>query len=172
MAAYCLSGQESAVRFRLFLLLCLTVSNAYAGEVSLVEAALECRNVEKDTQRLACYDRLPLDDAPDSVITEAVTATAVSVDASDRADAEGNFGFEFSVKDAAESLESEVTEVRKNAKGGLVVTLANGQVWQQTDSQRLFLSDGDSVTLYRGAFSAFYLAVDGKGRRYRFARVK
>ena len=160
------------MQFRLFLLLCLTVSTVYAGEVSLVEAALECRSLEKDTQRLACYDRLPLNDTRESAITEAVTATAASADASGRADAEGNFGFEFSVKDAPESLESEVTGVQRNAKGGLVVTLANEQVWQQTDSQRLFLSEGDSITLYRGAFSAFYLAVDGKGRRYRFARVK
>lgn len=160
------------------------------------EAVQSCRALSVESERLACYDNVSLEtDLPVAEVahseSEAMTSTiaVVPVIASDAtaestkdlpADSstdaypspEENFGLEFSVKDAPQKLTSEIVAVRKNAKGGVILSLANDQVWQQSGMERLFLDEGQSVTIHRGAFSAFYLAVNDKGRRYRFARVK
>ena len=173
----------------------LTVqAHATAPSGSLDEAIADCRAITTATDRLDCYDAIKLEEelaaseavmpdvseaavamAPDDAAIGAVAAagSAAVVDPVDeRPSEEEEFGFEFDVKDALQSVTSDVTEVRKNAKGGLVLTLVNGQVWQQSDGQTLFMDEGDTVTITRGAFSAFYLTKDGKGRRYKFARVQ
>ena len=85
---------------------------------------------------------------------------------------QADFGFEFHTKESLQTMTSEIVEIRKNAKGGLILTLSNKQVWQQSDGQTLFLDEGDRIIITRGALSAFYLTKDSKGRRYKFARVQ
>lgn len=140
-------------------------ANAAASSSALEEAIADCRVVTSAIGRLDCYDAIEL-----GGVQAGTAAVIETVD--ERPGEEEEFGFEFDVKDALQSVTSDVTEVRKNAKGGLVLTLVNGQVWQQSDGQTLFMDEGDTVTITRGAFSAFYLTKDGKGRRYKFARVQ
>ncbi len=170
----------------------LVVSALIAGLMSCPQYSLAattlhdqleaCRSISDAIERLGCYDGIGLETlATDAVVEDVQPATVAAAEASETPEAaeaaevaevaEENFGYEFSVKDVPEKLTSTVVSVRKNAKGGLVVTLANGQVWQQSGTERLFLDAGESVTILRGAFSAFYLVVNDKGRRYRFARV-
>lgn len=159
---------------RYLLILVSLLISQIVGAAELEDALRSCRVLAVEADRLACYDRIVVErrDVEAAASTEQQTAARDASPEPASPTAEEKFGFEFSVKDAPESLISTIADVRKNAKGGLVLTLANDQIWQQSDSQRLFLDAGDSVTIYRGAFSAFYLAVDGKGRRYRFARVE
>ncbi|TNF86730.1 MAG: hypothetical protein EP301_08120 [Gammaproteobacteria bacterium] len=172
-------------------------TKAAASDGQLRKALAECRAVTTAIGRLDCYDAIALEESaaissPGNAEAEAtrvesaptgadssaagavagVATTAALEPAGDRPSEEEAFGFEFDVKDALQSVTSDITEVRKNAKGALVLTLANGQVWQQSDGQTLFLDEGDSVTISRGALSAFYLTKDGKGRRYKFARAR
>ena len=150
---------------------------AIAGEnastqVRLHDAITQCRSLTATVERLDCYDAIVLGESstPGPTLTTDVSAQESQRDGGSP---EGtDFGFEYDVKDATQSMISDVNQVRKNAKGGLVLTLGNGQVWQQSDGQTLFLDEGDSVTITRGALSAFYLSKDGKGRRYKFARVQ
>lgn len=53
-------------------------------------------------------------------------------------------------------------------------TLANGQVWEVTDSgTRLSVSvENPTITIERGMFDAWYLRVDGYNARARVKRVK
>ncbi len=166
------------------------VATAGSAEDRLQAAIAECRAVTTAIGRLDCYDAIALPDvvvasegaavgvaeneaasgAAEAAVAAGVTAQATAGEA--RAAEEAEFGFEFDVKDALDSVTSDVNEIRKNAKGGLVLTLANDQVWQQNDGQLLFLDEGDSVTITRGALSAFYLMKEGKGRRYKFTRVR
>lgn len=149
-------------------------------EDRLHDAIANCRLLTTAIARLDCYDAIALQKtelASASVTTENGAASARAAQSGaphDRTaqDEEAEFGFEFDVKDALQSVTSDITRVQKNAMGGLVLTLANGQVWQQNDGQTLFLDEGDSVTITRGALSAFYLTRDGKGRRYKFSRVQ
>ena len=179
------------------LLLMLTAmaggANAADSDSELSRAMADCRAITTAIGRLDCYDAIVLGEASASSeveTTEAAAGVPTGADASaapaaaasgsaalteaveERPSPEEEFGFEFDVKDALQSVTSDITEVRKNAKGGLVLTLANGQVWQQSDGQTLFLDPGDNVTISRGALSAFYLTKDGKGRRYKFSRAR
>ena len=146
----------------------------------LHDALSDCRSLTTAVARLDCYDAIVLPEA--EVMSDSAAAVlgaagaevmqneTSEVPAAENEEAE--FGFEFDVKDALQSVTSDISRVQKNAMGGLVLTLANGQVWQQNDGQTLFLDEGDSVTITRGALSAFYLTRDGKGRRYKFSRVQ
>jgi len=139
----------------------------------------ECREVSDDVLRLVCYDALTVETVPEEpaatpapVAVTATTAAVATEQATAPEPASDDFGQEFNVNEKAQTMTSSVIEVRKNAKGGLVLTLANDHVWQQSGSERLFVKEGQNVTVHRGAFSAFYLSVEGNGRRYRFARVR
>jgi hypothetical protein len=166
--------------------ICLAAVPVQAGatgvltEGQLHDAIATCRLQTTAITRLDCYDAIALPEAEiaselattDSGAASAKAAQSGAPQSRTAQDEEAEFGFEFDVKDALQSVTSDVTRVQKNAMGGLVLTLANGQVWQQNDGQTLFLDEGDSVTITRGALSAFYLTRDGKGRRYKFTRVQ
>ena len=173
------------------------VASSGVAANELQNAIEDCRRVTTAIARLDCYDAIALtetaassdsaqaespanpeadvpagESAPAAAGVASAATAAVAATADERANEEEEFGLELDVKDALQSVTSEVTAERANAKGGLVLTLANGQVWQQMDGQKLFLDVGDTVTIERGALSAFYLTRDGKGRRYKFSRVQ
>jgi len=165
------------------LLLAIVLMSA-AVDASLEASVTDCRTLPDDAARLQCYDAAVDGSADVAAATqpagaEAPTAaTAVRADESPPADvasaaaAEAEFGFEDHVKGAPNRLTGSVTETARNAKGGLIITLDNGQVWQQTGGERLFLDPGDTVYLFRGAMSAFYLSLSTSGRRYRVSRIR
>lgn len=159
----------------------MSAGGAGAGVGSGLEAAvLDCRTRFDDAERLACYDaaidgrlgsRLP--DATGAAEVPAETAAVPESPKGEPGEAvEAEFGFEDRVENVPSQLVGRVTRTDRNAKGGLVVTLANGQVWQQTGGERLFMDPGDTVYLFRGAMSAFYLSTSPNGRRYRISRVR
>ena len=151
--------------FLLFGLLFGLLASA-AALADLEDELAQCRSISDDAPRLVCYDAIGA--VGPGVGAIAPESAAVSTTTAE----EEGFGLEYDVKDAQQQIVSTVVAVRKNAKGGLVVTLANDQIWQQSGSERLYLDEGDPVTIHRGALSAFFLSVDDKGRRYRFSRVR
>jgi hypothetical protein len=61
--------------------------------------------------------------------------------------------------------------------GGFTVTLANGQVWNQTDGQPRFARWRDApgahkVTIWKGALNTFNLGFDDETDRYKVRRLK
>lgn len=76
---------------------------------------------------------------------------------------------------AAEELKATITELSTMAHGELVLTLDNGQMWQQKTSDRaLRLNVGDQVTIKRGSLASFLLTSEAKGAKgsMRVTRVK
>jgi hypothetical protein len=69
-----------------------------------------------------------------------------------------------------------VTRVTINALGKFTVTLANGQVWRQGESDTgvaRFKNDGkETVTITRGFLDAYSLKIDGKWGTYKVKRIK
>ena len=59
----------------------------------------------------------------------------------------------------------------KSAYGEQIITLDNGQVWRQTDSVRLKLVEGQSVTIKRGALGSFFISKENANKRIRAKRV-
>jgi hypothetical protein len=72
-----------------------------------------------------------------------------------------------------EQLTAKVTEVEKLPAGGLVLTLDNGQMWQQKTADRgIRVKVGDQVTIKRGVLNSFLLTSASNNGSMRVARVK
>jgi hypothetical protein len=62
-----------------------------------------------------------------------------------------------------ESITQEVAAVTRKKDGELVVTLANGQVWTQLETdRRARVSVGDTVTIKRAALGSYLLVTESK----------
>lgn len=75
----------------------------------------------------------------------------------------------------AEQLTATVTEVSTLAHGELLLTLDNGQVWQQKPGDRgMRVKAGDEVSIKRGSLNSFLLTSKAKGASgsMRVSRVK
>lgn len=117
---------------------------------NVTDAMLECRKLEKNKDRLACFDRVMTDAfGVDEVIEERRTS---------------DFGLpEREVRDEG-VLEAVITAIALDPSMGLGrVTLDNGQVWQTTSNGSLLprLRTGQTVTIARGGFSGYRLRVEG-----------
>ena len=133
-----------------------------AGTVE--QGLADCAGIDAEQQRLVCFDTLARDVAtgPKPVTSEPPEEPSTET-----------FGLEH--KDPNLGGDSElraiVTGINKTTLGKMMLTLDNGQVWQQKDSKTLLLREGDAVLIERGALSAFYLSADGN-KRIAVARVK
>jgi hypothetical protein len=65
-------------------------------------------------------------------------------------------------------MSSRIATVSYRLRGEAVVTLDNGQVWEQSEVQpRVPLKPGDPVSIRRGALGSFWLSASGSGFRVR-----
>lgn len=137
-------------------------------------AAQECAALSLDSERLACYDRtfgVPM------AAGGAINASGVRA-----AEARRDFGLSEADKRARdpaaakaslpESLEASVVAVMRHARGELVVTLDNDQVWMQSEAvTQARLSAGDVVTIRKAALGSYQL-VTPSGIAMRVRRVR
>jgi hypothetical protein len=147
-----------------------------------------CAEVNDDAQRLACYDRLAgrategttLSATPSSSAAGVPTAAAAPAVAAAtvHVDPVADFGLseqakkERAPKEWVESVTGRVMNVGLTGNDHYVITLDNGQVWAQTETNtRQILAPGDNVTIKRAALGSFKL--DGPRSVYwRVRRVK
>jgi hypothetical protein len=137
-----------------------------------------CRGISDATQRLACYDALPITAAPAAPAASGAGANTPSLAASAPVAAASKVD-EFGLEDkraAANQLptvESSITGRFEGWGPNSRITLANGQVWRVSDdsSATLYL-DNPKVVVRRGLLGAFYLEVDGTNRSPKVKRVK
>ena len=148
-----------------------------------------CVRIEDQGARLACYDRAagrqpaPLAATP----RQAAPPQAAPAPPPPRvpADPVAGFGAGTGVPDPltaptqkpqappeVKQIEARVTAVRKRPTGEQVLTLDNGQVWQQTEvSQQPQYSSGDMVVIRRGLLGSFLLAPSKGGASSRARRI-
>jgi hypothetical protein len=135
-----------------------------------------CTSVADDANRLACYDsavgRLQAAEAAGDVTT--VTRKEVEQVRQD------SFGFSIPSLPSltlGKSDDAGLKEVRlpvkavRGARGNLVVTLENGQIWRQIDSKPLRNNDQTEAQIYEAALGSFKMKLDG-GVAFRVERVK
>lgn len=135
---------------------------AFADDDSLEKRILACTEELDDAQRLACYDREA--GAPPKAIENAV-AENEPPPASTETEVE-QFGMTAKLARSKPEIErqSELREisataikVSKNAYGGLVVTLDNGQIWTEKSPKSGFrVKVDDTVVIKKGEFSGGY----------------
>jgi hypothetical protein len=144
----------------------------------------DCRARSDDVQRLACYDQL-FPRRPSQ--TQAATARPGApqpgaVQESPKATPDPEFGLNEAQRRAAEghperakageSISAIVTDLRTTAAGDFVVTLDNGQVWRQIESDSWSAPHkGDRVSIRRGLLGSFLLITADHLTR-RVSRVK
>jgi len=126
---------------------------ALAADDDLAQRIAACTREQDDAQRLACFDRaaVPRTAAPSVNSTETFGVHGSEL-ARNRDDG----------KPAAEGppkrISAKVTAIEKRARGELVVTLDNGQVWAQKETGAFFpLKVGDPVAILAGTLGSFRL---------------
>jgi hypothetical protein len=128
-----------------------------------------CAAEKEDAKRLRCYDT--------SMATPATSAPQTSAPSPPDFAVMGKMEKEFGYSDVQaratsqeaaanqlEQLNATITQVVKRTHGELVLTLDNGQVWEEkaVSSLSRTLTKGDHITIKRGALGSFYLVSNSK----------
>lgn len=145
-----------------------------ASAQAVPESLRACAAEADDLRRLACFDRemarLGESHAP-------APAPAPMLSAEERFGMQGELARKLEKEKGIErpeleKLEAQVSEVGEKPRGELIVTLDNGQVWEQVEAKTGFrLRSGDSVTITPGALRSFWLQGES-GRQTRVRRVR
>lgn len=177
----------------------LSGAGAQPTESEAVDAAIACRDIKDDLERLACLDRA----TETLVVTRIVREEAIAEKKREERTFFGlgkpkqkdednplvtetpeEFGGEYlpeNLKKRDEKrlkeITSKVAEFRVNQFGKVTVTLENGQVWRQlnSDNKRLILSrKGKLYTakVKRARFGNYMLTVNELRRTIRVRRIK
>ncbi len=149
-----------------------------------------CRDLASAVARLDCYDatvdrsRQRSDERPAAVTTppaavEPAMAIAVGAAATEISQ-ENLFGkntdeVQRTVEEATgderiDSLSATVTRLQQSGYDKVIITLDNGQVWQQVDTSSLRLKVGDDIRIDRAALSSYMLQKTGSKRTMRVSR--
>lgn len=148
------------------LIILFLASSALADE----DALLQCRQVESIEERVACYDRYVDSTHPKDAVTAVRIPDAQSLFGEHDSEAKQIVAEALSIEQIDQVL-AEVANVSRSASRKLVVTLENGQVWQQVDSQALHLKEGDAVVIRKASLGSYRLEKESGSRRIRVRRL-
>ncbi|GLS82287.1 hypothetical protein [Paraferrimonas haliotis] len=173
----------------------LSTSVLAKNESPLPKQLQSCASIESSLQRLDCYDNLARSvskpAASASISSEktapATSATAASVVASTPVvtPAQNSEAVkttqqkvdEFGAKKKPQAdkelqeITSTISVIKRDPYKRLRLTLANKQVWAQTDYERLSIRTGDKVIIEKGAFGGFKLRKADGGKKISVKRV-
>jgi hypothetical protein len=146
---------------------CACGTSAAQGPGETASGVAACAAIESAVARLDCFDELARRARADDAGAEAPPSQAPAAGRQPPASATPNAAppdtpQRLSRRDAraAERAEHEVTShvaaVREIQPGRIEVTLANGQVWRQTNSDRYNLLVGHDVRLYPSGFGQYF----------------
>jgi hypothetical protein len=147
----------------------LLIPSVHSAE-ALPSQLQPCVSLQRDAERLACYDK-------------AVANLLSGNDAAKPVSAENMFGANTAItgsgdrksevkREELRQISGTVTSLRHTDDGMIVLELDNGQVWRQQDAQvRLMVATGDQVTIMRASLGTFRIT-DKTGRFARFKRVR
>lgn len=142
----------------------------------LPEHIRACAADADDARRLACYDRAAGRSVQQTTPSAAAAAAAKSTPTSastlsaPAATPETKFGYRGDIareeldrreaeaqQDAPDRLEATVTEIAKQPHGQMVLTLDNGQVWEQKTAETLKIRVGDRIVIKNASMGSFLL---------------
>lgn len=169
---------------------------AQPSEDEAIDDAIACRDISEPLARLACLDKAAETLAVTRIIREEEIAeqkreerenfglAGAPRNTDDPIETEAEFGSE-GVKDLRrdrdekrlKAIESKIAEIRINKFGKVTLTLENGQVWRQLDSDDKLLHFPKGDRLYtaevkRSVFGNYRLNVPELKRVIRVSRIK
>lgn len=153
---------------------------AQSNAEAVLKEAKSCVDLEKDKRRLACYDRV-LSAAAVSDISEAGDDTTAMITVElDSADSFGNEALEAKRKsfdkNRLQSITASVAEIKKDPYKKLTISLENGQVWKQLDSDnKISLPNPDkakSVIISRRALGSYRMQLEPIGKLILVRRIE
>jgi hypothetical protein len=153
----------------------VTADAARAVAPEATAGFIACAAEKDDTRRLACFDAA-VDRARTAPANPAPVVVAAPLSQEEKFGLRGELKQEKAQKvpelQELEQLQAQVTKVSTKPHGELVVTLENGQVWTeiQTNSGAR-VKAGDRVAIKSGALGSFLL-VAPNGRSTRVTRVR
>ena len=164
----------------------------------LYDELVVCRGLPSDEARVICYDAAvdrsrqkggprpsPAEVNPPVSPAETPAATAPAAAAASGATAasisqEELFGQsigevqrtveEATGSESIDSLGAQITRLQQSGYDKVLITLTNGQVWQQVDTSSLRLKVGDDVVIERASLGSFMLKKTGSKRTMRVSR--
>jgi hypothetical protein len=69
-------------------------------------------------------------------------------------------------------IQTRIVSLVTDSRGFGTITLANDQVWRQTETSRFTVKEEDIVSIEKGVLGSYYLAKSGNNRRMRVKRIK
>jgi hypothetical protein len=170
---------------KILVLLCIytcSISTTVFAETKSTSANdfSSCMKISNNEKRLSCFDNLVIkeettinakvkiqESESDIVKLEANQEEAKRID--DFAKDDLNKPFE---NQGLDSITGTISDVKQLIRGQWVISLENGQKWQQHDSGKIILKVGDDVRLKKGVLGAVYLFKVGSHRNIRVKRLK
>ena len=167
----------------------LLITTSVHAEESVADAMTACSAKSNSLQRLVCYDKIAarLNDLSDSALPSAPRASvpaplnsqvAPTIPQSAPAIPEAvapvqsKSTFGFADKDTDESVVATITKLSTDSRNYMTFTLDNGQVWKQTEVNRIRFKEGDTVEIEEGRFSGYYLSSTKNNRSTNVKRLK
>ncbi|QUN05618.1 hypothetical protein KDN34_15740 [Shewanella yunxiaonensis] len=186
---------------RYFLIAAVTSLFTFHVQASVEQQLAHCSTITDQSARLACYDHLaqavtqakktipanePAMNPKDLLVpSEPIAENSVSAPEKPAAPiptpatpknnekAVAQFGAPVERADAAlEQIQDVVTKAQKGLRGTFTITLSNGQVWQQIDSESFRIKNGQKVVIEKAALGSFLLKVEGSNRTIRVKRLQ
>jgi hypothetical protein len=166
------------------IILALLVAGTNAHADNLSDRVRECKAIDEDAARLACYDGLVRAEVSAAPTAPAAPAASVApaapvAEVASPPPAPASLGAEtMRQKDrtgeAAEKVEVSATVTRcgENADGRYVFYFSNGQVWKQSKDDRVHFSDCNFDVTITKDFFGYKMQQEGEKRRIRIKRLK
>lgn len=137
-----------------------------AGADSSLDHLHKCMPEQNDAARLACYDKaLGRTAAAGQPADFGMTAELLK-------QKQVEAGIKPPPPPPPETMSAKVTNVTPRGNGRLVITLDNGQVWEQQEDTDTLLDTGDGVTITHGLFGALWMDDSSRHRRTRVKRIQ
>lgn len=161
-----------------------------------------CMSIPTGAEKYACYERLetaaralqstPIGSAPQTTAVPPVPRTPATPPAAPRAatpeqppappspdEAVATFGTStpstarvLTSTDGEQELHDRITDLQEREPGRYVITLASGQVWYQTNSQRMRLRKDMNVRIYPSPLGGSYRMARDDGAETGFVQVE
>lgn len=167
-----------------------SMSPAFAQSDESFEELRQCAEIEQDSQRHACYDRVlrprpktsgvdaspvkpsPSSPAPPEPVVQ--PAAAVPPGESDTSRPEKTrFGLKVERPEEPDSIDVVVVRARKNLAGKFVFTMQDGQVWLQTDIRRpIYHGIPFQARIRKAALGSFFIVPANGDQSVRVRRSK